>query len=343
MSKLSKKSKAPRHVIVPEEDFELLDRGDFIEYEYLRAHRARKKRRCSVEENKFLAEHDRLEARIQQNPKAVLEQARDAIDEGTVLLLKLIRSRKLRYECPKDFGGSSWDKAMNCFTSRLGFLNRQFVRISEDRAPEACFHLWYQTLDLAGAVVRLCEIFPEEFRGMAESSLFMPSLRARNPKFTCNSEAIGKAIHLAEKHPAPEIHDNRTRIGALCHRLIADFVAEVQWARRQKENFEEDAKFSNSQELIPAYVHPDWRELYEESWDLPELPDNAEKWWKNRIQKMAKREFCRVMKNPKRNPVLREELNKITDNGTESAMWHEFEKNCLNKLNQISGQPSGSA
>jgi hypothetical protein len=328
------------HAILPEEDFELLDRGDFIGYEYLRARRLHATRSRKTEDRKFLAEHDAVEARIQSNPKAVLTEARKAIDDGTSLLLKLIHSRKLRHEFTKEYPGEPWDDAMECFISRLGFMNQQFVRMSEDRTPKACFHLWYQAMDLAEVVVRLCAIFPEEFRSMAESSLLMPSLRARNPKFSCDAEAIAKAIHLAEKHPAPEVHDNRTRIGAQCHYLVAKIVGEVEWAWHQKESFELSAKLLNSEEIIPSHVHPDWRKLYEESWKLPELHGHADEWWKGRVRQMVRREFDRMRKNPTHNPALWQELEKITDHGTVSAKRAALDKYCFNKLKQIAGKPA---
>jgi hypothetical protein len=327
------------HVVLPDEDFELLDRGDFIGLEYLRVRRLRAKRKLTGEERKILAEHDAVEARMQNNAKAVLDKARDAIDEGTILLLKLIRSRKLRH----DYGEHSWDKAVECFTSRVRFMNEQSVRLAEDRTPKTCFHLWYQAMNLADAIVRLAAAFPEEFRRMAESSLIMPSLRARSSKFSCDAEAIAKAIHLAEKHAAPDIHDNRKRIGALCHFLVAQKVQEVEGARQEKQHFERAAKCHGEQDLIPDHVHPDWRTLYEESWKLPELRGNADAWWKGRIREMLRREFDRMRKNPTHNPGLWQELEKATDKGTENARWRALEKYCRNKLNQIAGNPSASA
>lgn len=335
-----------QHVVLTEEDFELLDRGDYTECEYLRARRLRAKRSRKAEDRKFLTEHDAVEARIQSNPEAVLEQARNAIDEGTILLLKLIRSRKLRHEFTEQYPGEPWDDALECFASRLRFMNEQFVRLSEDRTPKTCFYLWYQAMNLADAIVRLAAAFPEEFRSMAESSLTMPSLRARSAEFSCDAGAIAKAIHLAEKHAAPDIHDNRSRIGALCHFLVAQMVEKVEGARSEKKYFEESAKYNDcadSKDIIPSYVHPDWRMLYEESWKLPELHGHADEWWKGRVREMVKNEFDRMRKNPHRNPALWQELGKATDNGTEKAKWHALEKNCLNKMKQIAGEASPPA
>ena len=308
----------------------------FTEYEYLRARRLRARRNRKAEDREFLAEHDAVEVRIQSDPKSVLAEARKAIDDGTILLLKLIRSRKLLH----DYKQNTRNDALRCFTSRLGFMNQQLVRLSEDQTPKACFHLWYQAMDLAEAVVRLCAIFPEEFRSMAESSLLMPSLRAHNPKFSCDSEAIVKAIHLADKHPARDIHDNRTRIGALCHYLVAQIADKVQGARREKDSWEYFAEDTPSSDGLPLYVHPDHREHYLESWKLPELQGHADEWWKGRVKKMVRREFDRMRKNPTHNPALWKELEKVTDHGTDSAKRAALDKYCLNKLKQIAGKPA---
>jgi hypothetical protein len=307
----------------------------------IRARRLRTKRGRTTKERKFLAKHDAVETQIQNDPKAVLEQARKAIDDGTILLLKLIRSRKLRH----DYEHDSWDDAMECFTSRLAFTNQQFVRLSEDRTPKACFHLWFQAKIFADAVVRLSVAFPEEFRSMAESSLMMPSLRAKSPKFSCDAKAIANAIHLADKHPAPDIHDNRSRIGALCHYLVAQTVEKVEWARGEKAHYERSAKFndsdsSDSEDIIPSYVHPDNRKHYLESWKLPELRGHADEWWEGRVREMIKREFDRMRKNPTDNPALWQELERITNDGTDSAKWHALEKYCFNKMKQIAGEAS---
>jgi hypothetical protein len=333
--KTAKSSGKWQHYILPEEDVEAWDRGDFTELKYHRARRLRAQRSRNANDRKFLVEHDAVEARIQKSPKAVLEQARKAIDDGAVLLLKLIRSKKLRH----DYEHGSWDDAFECFTSRLDWMNQQFVRLSEDRTPQACFHLWYQAMNLAEAVVRLCAIFPEDFRSMAESSLLMPSLRARNPKFTCDAEAIVKAIHLAEKHPASKIHDNRTRIGALCHYLVAQIVNKIQGARREKNSWKFYAENTPSSDGLPLYVHPDHREHYLDNWKLPELQGKADAWWKGRVREMVRSEFDRMRKNPTHNPALWQELEKITDHGTDSAKRAALDKYCFNKLEQIAGKP----
>ena len=131
---INKNGRRLKHVILPEEDFELLDRGDYIGYEHLRVRRLSGRKHLESKDRKFLAEYHAANARIQSDPKAVLEQARNSIDEGTTLLLRLVYSRKLRHEFPQEYN-ANWDEAMNCLTSRLAFLNRQLVRFAEDRVP----------------------------------------------------------------------------------------------------------------------------------------------------------------------------------------------------------------
>lgn len=318
----------------------MLDRGDYIGYRYLRASRLRAQNILTERDQNFLTEHDAIEAQIQSNPRAVLDRARATLDESTTLLLKLVRSRKLFHACGED----SRDEAVHCLKSGLGFMNEQLVRLAEDRTAGACSALWYQAMNLTDAIVRLAAAFPEEFRSMAESSLTMPSLRARSDKFSCDAEVIAEAIHLAEKHAAPDIHDNRSRIGALCHFLVAKKVEEVERTRREREYLEREAKFAgrDADDIIPDYFHPNVRKHYEESWSLPELRGKADVWWKGRIREMVKKEFERMRKNPTHNPALWQELAKVTDNGTEKAKWRALEKYCFNKIAQIAGETPAS-
>ena len=218
-------------------------------------------------------------------------------------------------------------------------MNEQLVRLSEDRTPGACAHLWHEAMNLAKAIARQATAFPEDFRGVAESSLTMPSLRARSSKFTCDGEAIAKAIHLGEKHAAADIHDNRSRIGALCHFMVAQMVEAVESARREKENFVRTARHlgKESSDIIPSCFHPDQRTFLQECWKLPELRGHAKEWWEGRIREMVKREHNRMEKNTTHHPALWHELGKVTDTGTAKARWRALEKYCLNKLKQIAG------
>ena len=90
--------------------------------------------------------------------------------------------------------------------------------------PWACWAIFRDRKSAGGAFSRLAIAYPEHFQEIAEQSLTMPSLRAPKPNFTCDAEAIIQAIHLAEKRHVSNLHDNRTRIGALCHRFVAEIV-----------------------------------------------------------------------------------------------------------------------
>jgi hypothetical protein len=196
-------------------------------------------------------------------------------------------------------------------------LRRDFVRYAEDGSAVAAHFIFSQGKELAEAFSRLAIACPEIFREFAERSLTMPSLRARNPAFTCDAEAIIAAIHLAEKHHASNVHDNRSRIGALCHQFVARIVDLIEACRleaRQKGDKESE-----------------W-------FDYPELKGNAKAWWKREVKGWVHREFEKMKKNPRRNPALWQELEKLTDRGTDSAKRAAFEKYCFNKLEQIAGK-----
>ena len=83
--------------------------------------------------------------------------------------------------------------------------------------------------------MRLALVYPEEFHSAAEDSPTMPSLRGKNPQFTADAEAIVKAIHLAEKHPAGKMTEDKSRIGELCGLLVVKILDSIHFARQQYE------------------------------------------------------------------------------------------------------------
>ena len=145
----------------------------------------------------------------------------------------------------------------------------------------------------------------------------MPSLRGRNPHFTCDAEAIIAAIHLAEKHHASNLHDNRSRIGALCHQYIAEVVDLLEACR-----VEASENGGTDYDLLK----------------LGDLKGNAKAWWKAEVKECVQSEYESMKRNPRRNPALWQELENVTDHGTDSAKRAAFEKYCFNKLEQIAGK-----
>jgi hypothetical protein len=138
-------------------------------------------------------------------------------------------------------------------------LRKDFMRYAEEGMPWACDMVFMEGKALAGAFSRLAIAYPEHFQYYAEHSLTMSSLRARDPDFTCDAKAIVSAIHLAEKHHANNIHDNRTRIGALCHLFVAEIVDRLVAGHLQaRQKGDTDSEY-----------------FY-----LPELKGNAKEWWK---------------------------------------------------------------
>jgi hypothetical protein len=203
---------------LPEEVRRLLASHDFEELEYRRMAELRQQRKLSPEQRKSLAEHEGIERQIEKDPEAVVREADEAIDRGTSLLLKLIRSGRLKHQCFYKDGTifSEWDDAFGSLKSQLDYLNRQLVRLANTGVPDARPAVFYQSRMLTEAFVRLAQAHPNDFIDAAESALTMPSLRARNPRYTADADAIVKAIHLAAKHPAGTLTEDKERIGEMC-------------------------------------------------------------------------------------------------------------------------------
>lgn len=295
---------------------ELLNRGDRVGMRYLRAAQLKRKRKLTKAERDFLKQFDADRKRILRDPESVLNKGYETTHRGLMLLESLLHEKRLQNITETEDAAAY--NAISCLSMLAADLMDDFARYAEDGSAFACHVIFREGKALASAFSRLAIAYPEHFQKYAAQSLTIPSLRARNPNFTCDAEAIISAIHLAEKHHASNIHDNRSRIGALCHQFVAEIVDLVEGARLEaRQKNDTDSEWFN----------------------LPELKGNAKAWWKSELKKWVHMEFEKMQKNPRRNPALWLELEKITDHGTSSAKRAAFEKYCFNKLEQIAGKP----
>ena len=322
------KRRAKRDLLKPRtaedaEWMELSNRGDLVGIRHLRVRQLKRKRKLSKAERQFLAEFEIDQKKIQRDPDAVWQEGFDLAHKG-IRLLNMILYEK-RVQGVQDMKDEADGAAYNAMTSLWGLavnLRKDFVRYAEEGSPVAAHFIFSQGKELATAFSRLAIDYQENIREFAERLLTMPSLRARNAAFTCAADAIIEAIHLAERHHASNLHDNRSRIGALCHQFIAQIVDLVEACRLE-------AKQKN-------HTDSEW-------WDFPELKGNAMTWWKLELKELVDREFEKMKKYPQRNPALWQELDKVTDRGTDSAKRAAFQKYCYNKLEQIAGKPASPA
>jgi hypothetical protein len=309
----------------------LVSKNDYTELDYLICNRIRERPNPTAGRRERLRQHDEEEARIQSDPESVLEEAHTALDQGTSLLLKLIRSRKSRGQCAT----LVWDTAFGCLASRISFLNQQLVRLAECRTPHACGSLWCEAKTLAAAVVRLAEYLPDEFRTLAASSLKMPALVGPEPKDK-DLNAVAQAIGLAAENPAAGVR-TRQRLGTLCHHLVASIVENILFARSQRDHLERTARYTRAKQIIPEFYRPEARRHLEECWALPDLQPGAkaDDWWTMKVQPMVHAEFERIKENPARNQALWRELKRAAEPGTDADKRVALDKYCRNKLLQI--------
>ncbi len=341
---------------LPEEDERLFAARDFEELRYRRMAKLRQKRKLSPAQRKSLADHERIERRIEKDQKGVMREAYEAIDRGTSLLLKLIRSGRLeqRYFCKDGTIFSEWDDAFECLKSRLDYLNRQLVRLADKGVPGARRTVFYQAKMLAEVFIRLAQAHPNDFVTAAESALTMPSLRAQTPKYTADAEAIGRAIHLAEKHPAGTMTDDLDRFGEMCGYLVATILDSItSWRQHyddEKKSLERLQAFHETavtyrgmsvEESLRHRLYPTTLELIMACAALPPFEEDPEAWWKLRVKPMVREEFEQLKKDPSRHAGLWAELDARTDFGTEGAKWKVLSDNCRNKVKQLARRAGG--
>ena len=357
------KPRPPKRRLLPdpppkqsEEVEALFATSDFEEMAYRDMAELRRRKKRTPEQNKALAEHDGIERQIEKDPKNVLREAREAIDRGTSLLLKLVRSGKLehRYFCKDGSVFSEWDDAFNCLNSRLDYLTRQLVRLADNGVPDARTTVFYQAKMLTEAFIRLAQAHPDDFVSAAEAALTMPSLRSRNSKYTADADAIGKAIHLAGKHPAGTMTDDLDRFGEMCGYLVANILDSIVYWRRHYEREKESLKrlqaFAETaetyggmsvEESLRRTLYPTTCELVMACAALPPFEEDPEAWWKRRVKPMVREEFERLKKNPTHHAGLWAELGRRTDHGTEGAKWKALSDNCRNKVGQLARRAAG--
>jgi hypothetical protein len=95
-------------------------------------------------------------------------------------------------------------------------LNEMLCDLAVAGRWSACEELWVQALKLSETFCSLALKNPAPFKAKAWEALFMPSVRAKNPKFSYDAQAIADAIEFGKKSVSGNLTDNRTRLGALC-------------------------------------------------------------------------------------------------------------------------------
>lgn len=330
-------------------------RNDYVGLDYYYCELIRRRKKKTPQQIERLLEHDREEERIESDPVSVMREGHKALDHGTSLLLKLIRSKKLFHAvAPIEKGKAAgvrvrqWDEAFDCLASRIVYLNQQLIRLAEANVPKGCRQLWFEAKSLAEAFNRLALVYPDEFRKVAEDSLTMPSVRARNPKFSADADAIIAAVHLAEKHPTPNVWDNKSRVGALCYPVVVSIIERIRFARRQYEWEKDDLKMMKEfHETAEEYRDATVEDVLLSRWHpricahvfacaaLPDWEQDASAWWKGRVLPLVKEEFQLLARDSTLNPALWAELRRGGERNSENDMRRYMEKICKNKFDQI--------
>lgn len=123
----------------------------------------------------------------------------------------------------------------DCLFEHIKNLNEYLCEIARAGSLPASQELWDQALKLTNTFSELALKKPGLFKAKSRQSLYMPSIRSKNPKFTANAKEIAAAIELSSETVGARLHDNRTLLGALTAKLIGECVDEIIKTRRQWE------------------------------------------------------------------------------------------------------------
>lgn len=227
--------------------------------------------------------------------------------------------------------------------------------------------LWDQALKLTETFSELALKNPAVFRGKAQQSLFMPSIRTRNPNFTADAAAIADAIQLSAESVGSKLTDNRVRLGALCARLVAECVNEIKQARSAWARFyvlRTREVVWPTRELIAPLIGSTVGDLLREKTPAAPLPGSAEEmtfhlkffctladcgverlhlltlpelavstapvWWKEAIEKMLEARFPKLLETPSWLECL-----KAVSTGTKADMLKELKDYSRDKVRQF--------
>lgn len=128
------------------------------------------------------------------------------------------------------FGQAEEERLLLEHVSRLNTVLCEMARKGKTHACEA---LWTQALKLTEAFGEIALENPQPFKQKARRALFMPSLRTSNLEFMADAAAIAEAIELSKDSHGDKLSRNRVRIGELTSRALAEYLEEIQIARRQ--------------------------------------------------------------------------------------------------------------
>lgn len=246
-------------------------------------------------------------------------------------------------------------------------LNEMLCELARAGRWVACEELWDQALKLSETFSELALKHPEPFKSKARQSLYMPSVRARNPKFTADAAAIAEAVDLSASTVGDKLSDNRKRIGALCARLVGECVHEITRSRnlwmRLYTPYKRTVVWPTDAQIKPLLgkeaddiignisakdgptieTHLEFFCLMKDCGSerlhfllLPELAvETATDWWKGAIEGMVEAKFPALLQEP----GWAKEL-KAVSRGTEADMRKELKDYCVGKVKQFAPRPA---
>lgn len=255
---------------------------------------------------------------------------------------------------------------------RLNETLCDLARLGRWQAGEVLFE---QALLLAQTFGELAVKNPRPFRAKARRSLYMASVRTKNPKFTADAKAIAGMIQLSADTVGARLTDNRVRLGALCARLVGECVHQITLVRNRWMRGEQHRPFPlvwPTLKQIEPYVgrsvaeiialreasltgrHQHTSDRAQRHFDsklalfamngrgrelhflcLPDLSKATEGTWWKQAIEPMVEEKFPALMDQ---PVWLNELKAVTDGGTDSAMLKALKDYSRKKVRQFAGK-----
>lgn len=348
-------------VFSQEEVLQFVKAGDFMGFEYFKAERLRSKPNRTAKDEKFLTEHDAVEAAMQSDPRAVKKQARQSIDHGAELLLKLIRSKKLFYRADFTDGierpHEAHDEAEGCLCDRVSWLIREVCKLAKEGRFAPVNTVWHGAEDLVETIHDMAlKGTVDKLRFIARHSLYLPSLRARAKTFSHDFAKVQEALELSKDCIVNMDSEALHQLDRPATRLVAEILEDIaSWQCHIRHEEQMLQTFQRCQAERPGDIFDEYRGLtladywlqsyprYPEVLGYRDLPPLDRKtwpvWWEKAVKpRLEAPETLEEIKGT----AFFEELRKATTSGKDYEVRDELKRRCKPKVKALA-RPALSA
>ncbi len=295
-----------------------------------------------------------MQAAIEADPEAALRNAKQLVDEGVTLLLKLVESGKLRDSLKRADGAvhpcDTHDGAERLLCYQLTWLVEEVCKLARQGRFSPANAAWHGAKDLVETIHDVALQGPaESLRLLARGSLFLPSLRANAKTFTHDFAEVAEALELSQACVVNMSGEALHQLDSAATRFVAELIEDIaSWQREVRRSQAELEFFQRRAVEWPGQGYEEYRGLspadywlqqyprYQAELGYPDLPPLNQQtwpvWWKQAVK--PRLEAPETLTQLKGTPLY-EELRRATDNGKDYELRDELKRRCKPKLKAL--------